>query len=379
MEKPNASSTLLAVLKRNSRTILVVVLSLIVLGILTLCGGLAYLLIARGQAVTLPQPTGDYPIGREIISWTDARPDLLAEGQPRMREYVAFLWYPANPTPSDTVAPYLPKDWARARANDQGLGALFQQDPASVKANAFQDVPIADSPTPFPILIFEPGYGRIATDYTTLAEDLASHGYVVAGVTPLESAPVVVMPDGRVIKRTKSGSLPDTGANIAQAASALMVTWNADMRSTWTQLNTMNRDQGKWQGRLRMPKTGFFGHSFGGATAVNTCADQAECLAAADLDGTLYGPVLADGLRKPTLFIWSQGGADPAVEKLQRSGSVDITTKTLNGARHFNFSDQSMQFDPLLHLVGMVGPADPVATLQAVRASLLEFFDKQLK
>lgn len=380
MENPAAEPALLSFLKRNSRAILVVALTLIVLGILTLCGGLAYLLIARSHAVTLPEPTGDYPVGREIISWTDARPDLLVEGAPRMREYVAFVWYPANPKPDDQLAPYLPKDWATALANDQGLGALFQQDPGAVKVHAYDAVAIADTSAPYPLIIFEPGYGRIATDYTTLAEDLASHGYVVAGVTPLESAPVVVLPDGRVITRTKSGSLPETpGADITQAADALMVTWNADMRSTWTWLNTLNRDPGKWQGRLNMARTGFFGHSFGGATAVNTCVDQAECLAAADLDGTLYGPVLMDGLHKPSLFIWSQNGADPAVDKLPRGASVEVISQTLSGARHFNFTDQSLQFGPFLRLFGMLGPANPVDILQTVRASLLEFFDRQLR
>jgi predicted dienelactone hydrolase len=35
------------------------------------------------------------------------------------------------------------------------------------------------------MLVFAPGLGLRATDYATIAEDLASHGYVVAGMNPL--------------------------------------------------------------------------------------------------------------------------------------------------------------------------------------------------
>ena len=380
MEKPAARSPVPDFFSRHAATLITVILVLIVLGVLTLCGGLAYLLIARSRPVTLPAPTGTYPVGRTIISWKDARPDLLAEGTPKSREYVVFLWYPAQIDSTAKIAPYLPKDWTQARTNDQGMGAVFQQDPSTVQAHAYQDAPLAESATPFPVLIFEPGYGPIATDYTTLAEDLASYGYVVAGITPLESAPVAVLPDGTVITRTPAGSLPETtGASFEQAANQLIATWISDMRSTWTKLHTMNRDPGMWQGRLDMAKTGFFGHSFGGAAAINTCNAQSECKAAANLDGTLYGPVLSDGFHKPTLLIWAQKNPGASIEKLSRSGPAEVQTQVLNGARHYNFTDQSLVFDPLLHLAGLVGPANPAETLKTVRIALREFFDTRLK
>lgn len=365
---------------RHAATLLTLVLILIVLGVLTLCGGLAYLLIARSRPVALPAPTGPYPVGRTIISWKDARPDLLAEGDPKPREYVVFLWYPAQIDSSARLAPYLPMDWIRARTNDQGISAIFQQNPATVQAHAYQDVPLAKSDAPFPILIFEPGYGPIAADYTTLAEDMASHGYVVAGITPLESAPIAVLPDGTVITRTPAGTLPETsGASFDQTANQLIATWISDIRSTWTKLHAMNRDPGMWQGRLDMAETGFFGHSFGGAAAINTCNAQTECKAAANLDGTLFGPVLSDGFHKPTLLIWSERGADPSVEKLSISGPGEVESRVLDGARHYNFTDQALQFNPLLHLAGLIGPADPAETLTTVRVTLREFFDARLK
>lgn len=380
MEKPAPKSTLLAFLMRNAHPILGIALALIVLGILGLCGGLAYLLITRDQPVSLPPPTGNYPVGRVMMSWNDARPDLLAEGTPHAREYVVFIWYPAAPEPGAKAAPYLPKDWAAALTNDQGLGAVFQQDPSAVQSYAVENAPLAAAPAAFPVLIFEPGYGPIAPDYTSLAEDLASHGYVVAGVTPIESAAFAVMPDGRVIRRTSAGSLPEgAGADLTSAADKLILTWMSDMRATWTHLNALNRGSTRWNGRLDLAHSGFFGHSFGGAAAVNVCAMQTECLASADLDGTLYGPVSNSVTQKPTLWMWSEGGGDLAARKLYDSHPDQSVWKVLPGARHFNFTDLALEFNPLQRAAGVIGSANPTETLQSVRLALRQFFDSHLR
>jgi predicted dienelactone hydrolase len=49
--------------------------------------------------------------------------------------------------------------------------------------HALADVPVAVGR--FPVAILEPGMGFAAPQYTTIAENLASHGYLVVGVTPL--------------------------------------------------------------------------------------------------------------------------------------------------------------------------------------------------
>ena len=43
------------------------------------------------------------------------------------------------------------------------------------------DAPLAAGGAPHPVLVFAPGLGLAASDYTTIAEDLASHGYIVVG------------------------------------------------------------------------------------------------------------------------------------------------------------------------------------------------------
>jgi hypothetical protein len=46
-----------------------------------------------------------------------------------------------------------------------------------------------------------PGLAALATGYTSLAEDLASHGYIVVGFDAPYRSWIVVLPDGKVIAR----------------------------------------------------------------------------------------------------------------------------------------------------------------------------------
>jgi hypothetical protein len=53
------------------------------------------------------------------------------------------------------------------------------------------------------------GLADLTTDYTTLAEDLASHGYVVVGFDAPYRSGVVVLPGGRVIGRAPQNGSRD--------------------------------------------------------------------------------------------------------------------------------------------------------------------------
>ncbi len=59
------------------------------------------------------------------------------------------------------------------------------------------------------MIVFRSGIGAQALDYTTLAEDLANHGYVVVGADAPYSTSIVVLPDGSVIRKTTAGNPGD--------------------------------------------------------------------------------------------------------------------------------------------------------------------------
>jgi pimeloyl-ACP methyl ester carboxylesterase len=101
-----------------------------------------------------------------------------------------------------------------------------------------------------------------------------------------------------------------------------------------------------------MQRLGMFGHSFGGAQALQFCHDDPRCKAGIDIDGAPYGSVVQDGLKQPFMFILSDHSrelSDPASTKIRAdfqsiydrlpNGRLFIT---IRGANHFSFSDQML-------------------------------------
>jgi pimeloyl-ACP methyl ester carboxylesterase len=94
----------------------------------------------------------------------------------------------------------------------------------------------------------------------------------------------------------------------------------------------------------------WWGHSFGGATALQFCHEDSRCRAAIDLDGIPFGTVVTDGLTKPAMFLLSNHSremSDP--ESHTVLGMIDSIYKrlpkprvhaTIRTANHFSFSDQ---------------------------------------
>ena len=81
------------------------------------------------------------------------------------------------------------------------------------------------------------GLAALTTDYTTLAEDLASHGYVVVGFDAPYRTWIVVLPDGTVIPRAPQNDADLVGGPQKEAlATRLLRAWSADMSFALDQL-----------------------------------------------------------------------------------------------------------------------------------------------
>jgi hypothetical protein len=77
-------------------------------------------------------------------------------------------------------------------------------------------------------------------NYSTLAEDLASHGYVVGFDAPYRTG-VVVFPDGRVITRRPENN-PElfSGEELTLLASKLLAAWTGDVGFALDRLEQLN-------------------------------------------------------------------------------------------------------------------------------------------
>jgi Platelet-activating factor acetylhydrolase, isoform II len=146
----------------------------------------------------LPAPTGRYQTGRVAFQWIDhQRPELETRAPEDFRELLVYLFYPAQPTARVSRAPYM--------ADADVMSPYWKEDLTnrlkSLPAFSGENAPLLAGRTRFPVVIFAPGGGQKALAYTTLLEDLASHGYVVAAIEPPYNAPAMRFPDGTTIGR----------------------------------------------------------------------------------------------------------------------------------------------------------------------------------
>ncbi|MGH3768763.1 MAG: alpha/beta hydrolase [Pseudonocardiaceae bacterium] len=367
-------------------------LVLALLFVVTLGGYAGYVVIRAAQPVTLPAPTGRYPVGRTILDWTDhTRTDPLAPRPGLPRELSVWLWHPASPGPGAQHAPYTPGAWAGLHLG--GLLGWGETSFEDVDDHALTDVPVAAGR--FPVVILEPGLGFAAPQYTTLAENLAGHGYLVVGVTPTYSANLTVL-NGQTLSATEAGDPPafdatDLHGGQAQAAGDRLVgIWAADDRFAAAQAAALDTS-GRFAGHVNATTTVYLGHSFGGAAALEACRSDPHCAGAVDLDGTQYGAVVHSGLTKPMILIGSQHScvtgtcqpADPSDQADRDTTQALLTASTgpnwcyrINGAEHFNFSDYGVYYlaAPIRSQLAL-GPIDGTDALTITNAYLTAFVE----
>ena len=79
-----------------------------------------------------------------------------------------WIWYPAAKGSAGAAAPYLPKTWADAANNVNGLASVLFQDNNAVRTNAIAGAAL-ESKSPS-VVVLLPGLGNSIAEYTELAE-----------------------------------------------------------------------------------------------------------------------------------------------------------------------------------------------------------------
>ena len=350
------------------------------------------------RETTLPPPTGRFAVSRASFVWKDeAHTDVLAPPVGTKRELTAWIWYPTVAKRSATnAAQYMPASWREAL--EQHSSVLFSRfltrDLSRVRSYSVSDGELPSQPRTFPIVLMRPGAAALTLQYCVLAEDLASHGYVVVGFDAPYRSYVTVFPDGRVIPRAPQNDVELVrGSRKYALAERLLAAWTADVEFALDRLERLNAsDASRFHSRLDMQKIGMVGHSLGGATAAQFCHDDARCRAGIDIDGLLLGSVVKEGLDRPFMFLLS----DQTHETDSETANVMAEFKSVaarlpnaksllmvRGANHFSFSDDGAllkipMLRSVLRFVGIIG-IDGQRQLAITSGLVHSFFDVYLK
>lgn len=364
--------------------------------------------LRQPRHVTLPIPTGPFAVGRVVADWRDDnRTDPFA-GARRPREVPVWIWYPADRGSAARPVTYMPDRLREAMEPPSALvGSIMGRlttNRANVTAHSLEAPPVAAGEKAFPIVLLKPALGAAVVQNSVLAEDLASHGYIVVGSDSPYTTPAVVHEDGRVVLRNAAGHPPENApGRVSDLAPGqpndfylpVLDVWVADNRFVLDRLQTLNAhdSSGRFAGRLDLSAVGALGHSLGGATALQFCRADARCRAGVDLDGMPLGDVNRVGVGKPFLFLFAdrpifQHPTDrqdaraflDAVARIRASTKTQPSLLLLRGAEHFNFFDQALLTEPTIwRWFGAMGSIDPTRALTITRQYVRAFFDTHLK
>lgn len=364
----------------------------------------------------LPEPTGEFKVGTQTFHFVDPnREEIFGEARDGKRELMVQVWYPAQ-AGTGKHAPFVPDPRIlRYMAADYGLPGFTFQHLKYVSSHAHSGAEVSSAQTSYPLILANPGNGSSRFLHTSHAENLASHGYIVAAIDHTYNTFATEFPDGRITTGT-TDDLFSPGQDYRTSRDnrdKLGKVLTDDVAFVLDQFELIQSGQipSRLEGRLDLGHVGVFGHSIGGATAYDASYDP-RIAVGVDLDGGLYRLRDREALRKPVLFINSESYFDKLKRvtenrvytdaELNRMGStrewedqvtedkklelermresVDAGGQVLyiENTEHLNFTD--VQFvSPIFNMLGITGTIAPGRASSVINAYMLDFFDMHLK
>ena len=336
-----------------------------------------------------PEPSGRFPVGTAVLEWTDPdRPEAATPEAGDRRTVVVQLWYPARKSPAGAQrARYLGRTLDEARtvsdalADHAGVPGFLLDGLPRARTHSVPGAPVAGGGGRFPVVLFSPGLGGVRTQNTAWAEELASHGYVVAALDHPHDSAAVVLADGRTVRTGVAATGdPDRDEELAAGWTAVRA---ADLGFVLTELGRLDRGEiaGPVAGRLDTGRVAVAGHSLGGGAALRAARQDRRFDAVINLDGFPHG-FAPRPFHQPVLALTQDIGPETDPDYLPRLAQVlDLSTApsyrlTLPGAAHLTFTDAPLYLPPVPALVGSPGRTEGP---RVTSAACLAFLDATLR
>lgn len=302
-----------------------------------------------------PGPAGTYGVGLQVVQLFDrsrnfaAKTDLVtgtATPGERARPIQALIWYPATHT---TGAGMRYQDYLRLMATEAQFNQSDAEIARAVAAYLTDNYPALDrtalaqsmlarrdapaAPGTFPVVVYAPGSGAVASDNADLCEYLASHGYLV-----IASASVGL--------HTRSMSVDLDGAEAQARDIAFLVGY----------ANTLPHADSA--------RIAAMGYSLGGLANVLAAAQDDRIGALVSLDGSVrYYPELVqqaayavpERLALPMLYLGSKPSTAEAMNRFKKVPTfslmnamkyADLYNVTMYFMEHAAFQSEALRLGP---------------------------------
>ena len=360
--------------------------------------------------VRLPAPDGSHVVGSRSFSLLDeSRNDAYFNAPGESRELYLQVWYPgtiddAQPKPSVRTL------WEELYRDPRDPFTLLSGYLRGIKTHTYQDIPLWAADTSYPVIVFSHSLGLTAEQNTPLMEHLASHGYVVIGISHTRMTLRVISSQGEAIypdpdrlneaftegaaldpeefdRRAARTNSAEERADIVFELGERATKMNeqvairvADLRFVLDVIDTPTKgssELAKLLERVDSDRIGLLGMSLGGATVIDVCKIDARCRAGVNLDGGLFGQYQRQALQTPFLSMISAPNKEFGEHLLVNSTS-DYYEVLVEGAGHGDFCDMTFVM-PFMKWLGANGPIDAMRAVDIVNAVSLKFFDAYLR
>lgn len=364
----------------------------------------------------LPIPTGQLKTGTQVFHFVDSDRDEIFEDTTKgKRELMVQLWYPAE-AGTGKYAPFISNSVILPyMADNYGLPGFMFNHLKYVSSHSYTAARVSSAQSSYPLILASHGFGSSRFLHTSQAENLASHGYIVAVIDHTYNTFATEFPDGRITTGTASKLFsPDHDYSTAsQNRDKLGKVLTEDVSFVLDQFEQIQSGNipSQFKGKVDLGSVGVFGHSIGGATAYDASYDP-RIVAGIVLDGGLYRLGDRKGLHKPILFINSESGYEQLERVIDNRNYTDEELKQTGNTRewvnqvmkdkkrelermretiavggqvlyiekteHLNFADVQF-FSPMFGMLGITGKMPPERANFIVNAYMLDFFDMYLK
>ncbi|WP_342548139.1 dienelactone hydrolase [Paenibacillus sp. FSL P2-0089] len=365
----------------------------------------------------LPAPAGAFKVGTQAFHFVDtAQKESFDSTGGRSRELMVQVWYPAETSTGGAYAPWISSPGILSYMAEQyGLPGFTFQYLKFVASHAYPGAEIASASNQHPLIIVNPGNGSSRFLHTTQAEELASHGYIVAAIDHTYNTFATEFPDGRVVANTTDQLFSSQNDYMTESQTRDMLgkVLTEDVSFVLDQFELLQSGQtaSRFKGKMDLAHVGIFGHSIGGATAYDASYDP-RITAGIDLDGGLYRLQDRGRLHKPFMFMNSESNSKSFQRVMQNKVYTDAELKEMGSTRewenqtaqakklelqrmreaieaggqvlyidnteHLNFTNAQF-ISPIFQILGAIGQLAPERADAITNAYILDFFNKYLK
>ena len=358
--------------------------------------------------LTLPAPSGPHVVGSTSLSLIDeTRDNSFFDAPNEKRELYVQIWYPGA-IATDQPTPRVRTMWEELYRGDRDRFTMFSSYLRGTKTHSYADIPLSAAQASYPVIIFSHAMGSFAEQNTLLMEHLASHGYVVFGISHSYASMRVVSSDGRAIyldlDKIREVSAPfdaeaaDARAKLEQASSAeertrllveryerasglnaLMATWVDDLGFVLDSITAPTGQNPKLQAisdRIDADQIGLLGMSFGGGAITELCKSDARCRAGLNMDGGTFGQRQRQPLQVPYLAMTREN--QDFLDYLKSASRSDYYAVEVKGTTHLDFTDDAVVL-PILKWLNITGEIDGGRVIEITNAVSLRFFDAYLR